>query len=49
MPQGVLLGTANVAELLQVQRQCSDTAAAAEVRDVPWHLLHECPTGGGEG
>ena len=34
----------HLAELLQVQRSCSDTDAAAEVQDMTWHLLHECTT-----
>lgn len=29
-------------ELIQVQRQCSDVEAEAEVRDMPWHTLHDC-------
>lgn len=33
---------AHLAEVLQVQRMCSDAEAAAEVQDMPWHLLHEC-------
>lgn len=31
-------------ELLQVQRQCSDAEAAEEVRDMPWHRIHQCTT-----
>lgn len=33
---------AHLAEMLQVQRMCSDAEAAAEVQDMPWHLVHEC-------
>lgn len=33
---------ADLAELIQVQRACSEVEAAAEVRDMAWHLLHEC-------
>lgn len=33
---------AELVELLQVQRQCSDAEAADEMRDIPWHLIHEC-------
>lgn len=33
---------AHLAEMLQVQRMCSDAEAADEVRDMPWHLIHEC-------
>lgn len=29
-------------ELIQVQRQCSDVEAEAEVRDMPWHTIHDC-------
>lgn len=39
---------ADLVEHLQVQRQCSDLEAAAEVQDMPWHLIHECPTEGGD-
>ena len=35
---------AHLAELLQVQRMCSDAEAADEVQDMPWHLIHECST-----
>jgi hypothetical protein len=35
---------AELAELLQVQRQCSDAEASNEVRDMPWFRFHECPT-----
>ena len=34
---------ADLAEHLQVQRQTTLTAAQDEVRDLPWHLTHECP------
>lgn len=34
---------AALVDQVQVQRACSDTAAAAEVRDMAWHVLHECP------
>lgn len=34
---------ADLVELLQVQRRCSDVEAADEVRDMPWHVVHECP------
>lgn len=37
---------ADLVDLFQVQRQCSDADAAREVQDVPWHLLHECPAEG---
>lgn len=45
----VLGGTAaykptDLADLFQVQRQCSSADAAAEVQDVPWFRLHECQT-----
>lgn len=33
---------AELVEHLMVQRQCSDVEAAAEVRDMPWHVVHEC-------
>lgn len=40
---------ADLVEHLMVQRQCSEVEAADEVRDVPWHLLHECtPVDGGD-
>ena len=40
---------AELVELLQVQRQCSDAEASNEVRDMPWHLIHDCPpTEGGD-
>jgi hypothetical protein len=44
----VLGGTAayrpgDLVELLQVQREATETEAADEVRDMPWHLFHECP------
>lgn len=29
-------------ELIQVQRECSDVEAASEVRDMPWHSIHDC-------
>lgn len=32
-------------ELIQVQRECSDAEAEDEVRDMPWHFLHDCTTG----
>lgn len=35
---------ADLVELLQVQREATETEAADEVRDMPWHLFHECPT-----
>ena len=43
----VLGGTAayrptHLAEMLQVQRMCTDTEALAEVNDLPWHRFHEC-------
>lgn len=34
---------AHLAEQIQVQRHCTDEQAMDEVRDMPWHLLHECP------
>ncbi|SDC45232.1 hypothetical protein [Nocardioides lianchengensis] len=34
----------DLVELIQVQRQCSDVEADAEVRDMPWHVPHECTT-----
>ena len=34
---------AAVMEVLQLQNQCSDAEAAAEVQDLPWFLIHECP------
>ena len=45
----VLGGTASyrptdLSEVLQQQRQCSDEAAREEIRDLPWHQLHTCPT-----
>lgn len=33
---------AHLAEMLQVQRMCSDAEAADEVRDMPWYLIHDC-------
>jgi hypothetical protein len=33
---------AHLAEVLQVQRYCSDAEAAAEVQDLPWFLIHDC-------
>jgi hypothetical protein len=35
---------ADLAEQLQIQRQCSRSEAEDEVQDMPWHLIHECPT-----
>lgn len=32
-----------LAAVIQVQRECSDTEAEAEVRDMPWHTPHDCP------
>ena len=29
-------------ELIQVQRECTDVEAETEVRDMPWHTLHDC-------
>ncbi len=29
-------------ELIQVQRQGADVEAEREVRDMPWHALHNC-------
>lgn len=45
----VLGGTAayrpgELTELLQVQREVTASEAADEVRDMPWHLIHECST-----
>ncbi|WP_181312492.1 hypothetical protein [Nocardioides campestrisoli] len=37
---------AALADHLQVQRGCSLPEASAEVLDMPWHLLHECPPDG---
>ena len=34
----------DLVELVQVQRQCTDVEAEAEVRDMPWHTLHDCAT-----
>lgn len=31
-------------ELLQVQRECTAADAQDEIQDLPWHLIHECPT-----
>lgn len=39
---------ADLVELLQVQRQTSDADAAAEVQDMPWHVIHECAPEGGD-
>ena len=35
---------ADLVEVVQVQRGCSDVEAADEIRDMPWHLLHDCTT-----
>lgn len=35
---------AELVGVLQVQRECSTAEAEAEIRDMPWHLIHECPT-----
>lgn len=35
---------APLVELIQIQRECSDTEAEAEVRDMPWHFIHDCTT-----
>lgn len=34
---------AELAELLQVQRETSLVDAQDEIQDLPWHLTHECP------
>lgn len=34
----------HLAEQLQVQRHCSDEEAMAEVRDLQWFRIHQCPT-----
>lgn len=34
---------ADLTEVLMVQRHATATEAAEEVRDMPWHLLHQCP------
>lgn len=34
----------DLTDLLQVQREVTQTEAADEVRDMPWHLIHECHT-----
>lgn len=34
---------ADLVVVLQHQRSCSDVEARAEISDMPWHLLHECP------
>lgn len=31
-----------LAEVLQVQRECSLTEAQDEIQDLPWHVIHEC-------
>lgn len=31
-------------ELIQVQRECTDVEAESEVRDMPWHTIHDCST-----
>lgn len=28
---------------LQARRECSAVEAESEVRDMPWHVFHECP------
>jgi hypothetical protein len=33
---------AHLAEVLQVQRMSTISAAQDEVQDLPWHLIHEC-------
>lgn len=39
----------HLAELIQVRQHCSDEDAMAEVRDMPWHLLHEHPADNDDG
>lgn len=34
---------ADLVELLMVQRHATETEVADEIRDMPWHLLHDCP------
>ncbi len=31
-------------ELIQIQRECSEPEAEDEVRDMPWHFIHDCTT-----
>lgn len=35
---------AELVEHLQVLRECSLGDAQDETQDLPWHLIHECPT-----
>lgn len=35
---------ADLVEHIQIQRGCSDTEAADEVRDMPWRFIHDCTT-----
>lgn len=34
----------DLADHLQVLRETTRAEAEQEVQDIPWHLLHECPT-----
>lgn len=33
---------AELAEVLQVQRECSLSEAEDEIQDLPWHVIHDC-------
>lgn len=35
---------AELVDHLQVLRECSTSDAQDEIQDLPWHLIHECPT-----
>lgn len=39
---------AELVEVLQVQRECSEVEAAEEIADMPWHVIHECTPEGGD-
>lgn len=34
----------DLVDVIQLQRECSDVEAADEVRDMPWHFIHDCTT-----
>jgi hypothetical protein len=33
----------DLVEVLQLRDEISESEAADEIRDMPWHLFHECP------
>lgn len=34
---------AELVTVIRVQRECTEEAAEAEVRDMPWYVPHDCP------